>query len=680
MPYPGSGVRDVKRENIVSLLLSSELPGRAPSPRRAPSPILGRPEPAERSFWQQLVIIPELPEHKAMGGMHWVEVWDLITTIILCVMSFWLPFEAALFSDGEDLCPAVQYALTFYFTADMVLQFFIALPSPSGGLSADQWVRDPRSIASRYCARPLSKRGEAGWFWIDIVPLLPGWADVACVVTGQPSLAGRGKVIGLARMLRLVRMLRLARLQLFVARWHALLGFPYYLMDFLKCIAVTTVTCHWFACMWILLEGGVLRLRMQQGSRQTSWLSALIEAEGDPCTPDAADDPLCVYLLAMYWAAMTINPIGYGSILPQTTPEYLMCVITFVLSGYSWAFLVGEVAAIIGHLGRHKTLFKGQMDDMNELLRERGLPVDLQVRVRRYMHEARLVRLQGAQQQLLEPSISSGLLLEVAECSARNSNLLKDVYWAQEFSREARLGLLNAFEPVAYGPMEVVTERQLLLVIGRGLLAVNGHFLRRGGIWGLESILLESSHLLDPVQPRTLSYVIAMGLKRHNLVHLASMFPEVDKRLRQAQVRVAVRRAVVLASRHCRQHRGALVAVPTQRSFSNLLGGHPLDQPTEAVDPPPVEVLGHLGNAVSELEERLEQRDAEVEHEFARLHATLQEPEGEAEREVQGSAAPCSSFPRQTSAGSILGSPPRALRASLEALGRIGNWRPSSPS
>merc|ERR1719162_2213667 len=81
-------------------------------------------------------------------------------------------------------------------------------------------------------------------------------------------------------------------------------------------------------------------------------------------------------------------------------------------------------------------------------------------------------------------------------------------------------------------------------------MAAKGRLLTRGDTWGHESILLVSQELMDPGTPSTLSYVNAMTLDKGDLREVAHHFPSFDRKLRRTQIRIAVRRAVILCGYH----------------------------------------------------------------------------------------------------------------------------------
>jgi len=184
---------------------------------------------------------------------------------------------------------------------------------------------------------------------------------------------------------------------------------------------------------------------------------------------------------------------------------------------------------------------------MNAMMADMDLPYPLQRRMRRYMHESKQSLRQRVHRHTLEDNISAGLQREVFQCSSYVT-LLQGIYWARDIEQDALLELCKRFRPYFFAPNEVVLLRQVILVLMRGIMALKGRILGRNDIWGYENILLESKQLMDTAQPRTLSYVRAMGLEKDDLLDVARLFPAVDRRLRRAQVRTAVYRAFILAS------------------------------------------------------------------------------------------------------------------------------------
>lgn len=503
-----------------------------------------------KGFFKHLVVVPELSEAlKAKGFVHWVEVWDLSITVLIFLLAYYLPW-ILVFCTWKEL-PAfhrlLETIMSLVYTVDMFLQFFIAYALPNSQLSHGPWQKDPWKIISNY----MGFESSFGWFWLDLLSVAPFWMRVLNGDRSFPYME-HFQMLCLLRVLKMIRMINLPRLWRFMSRWQASFGFSYLIVDFCKFIFILTLTAHLFACVWVAIEGKVTRGVFSYATADNTWLSALIESKGDPCHPSAAKDSICVYWLAMYWAVMTLTSVGYGDVTPQNQLEYTVCAIMMMFSGLVWAYIVGSVVSLI-HTMDTSVEFKQNMDQMNEMMESRGLPTELRVRMRRYMHECVVARHQTAQENLLRNTISQGLQREVARNSQRY--LLKLIYWAKEFPDEAKMELVKRFHPTFFGPDEAIMLRKAVLVIQKGIMGVRGRVLRRGDVLGLESILLETNSLIETSQPRTLSYCFVMVLKRDDLLEVAREFEQADRQLRRAQIRAAVRRAFLTSAAAEKQER-----------------------------------------------------------------------------------------------------------------------------
>ncbi|CAK9080036.1 unnamed protein product [Durusdinium trenchii] len=511
---------------------------------------------ALRHEWHKLcrswVIVPELSESKkAKGFVHWVEVWDLSFTLMIFFIAYYLPWVLVFFTWDElpQFHRMLETIMSLWFSADMVLQFFIAYSNPANDLSQGAWQKDPREIVMRY----TGLNGGFGWFWLDLASVTPFWLRM---MNGGKAFPGFGyfQMLCLLRVLKMFRMLNLPRLWRFMSRWQASFGFSYLVIDFMKFLFILTLTAHLFACTWVAIEGKVTQGLFSYSTSGHTWLSAIIESKGDPCNPSAAQDSKCVYWLSLYWAVMTLTSVGYGDVTPQNQVEYTVCAILMMISGLVWAYIVGSVVSLI-HTMDTSVEFKQNMDELNEMMESRGLPRDLRVRMRRYMHECVVAKQQKMQETLLRSTISEGLQREVARNNQRD--LLKNIYWAKDFPDEAKMELVKCFYPSFYGPDEAIMLRKAVLVIQKGIMGIRGRVLRRGDVIGLESILLETNSLVETSQPRTLSYCFVMMLMRDDLLEVARNFEEVDGQLRRAQIRAAVRRAFLTSAAQVKLHRKA---------------------------------------------------------------------------------------------------------------------------
>eukprot|EP00747_Dinoflagellata_sp_TGD_P008392 gnl/TRDRNA2_/TRDRNA2_118014_c0_seq1.p1 gnl/TRDRNA2_/TRDRNA2_118014_c0~~gnl/TRDRNA2_/TRDRNA2_118014_c0_seq1.p1 ORF type:complete len:556 (+),score=79.24 gnl/TRDRNA2_/TRDRNA2_118014_c0_seq1:2-1669(+) len=386
----------------------------------------------------------------------------------------------------------------------------------------------------------------------------PGWTSLILSATmdvesqAMQHTGDSARLLKTLKVVKLCRMLRLARLVRLVERWQASAGTSYYNIELMKFVYITSLSCHWFACALVMMAGSVVAIGEEDDPESKTWVSVLIAGKGDPCTPSYHEAPGCVYSLALYWAAMTITGVGYGDITPQNLVEYIMCTFFMLCAGYVWAYIIGQIVSLLTNLDPHAAKFKQNMDDMNAMIVEKGLPYDLQVRLRSYMHESKHMITLNSQRQMIGECLSPGLQRELAAHYDRD-DLLRGIYWARHLEQDARLELVMALRPMFFGPNEVLAMFQTMFIIRQGVVAAKGLILFVGDAWGHDSILLENKRLHETSIPRTLSYVDMLTLSKDALADVCHKFPLADRRLRRAQVRTAVLRGVCIAGRHLKQ-------------------------------------------------------------------------------------------------------------------------------
>lgn len=483
------------------------------------------------------------------GGSWFVEAWDVYMVIFTFVVQVFTPFSLCLYAPTKEppWHSVMNTLLTLSMTLDIVFHFCVAKSLPQDSASRDLWLKDIRPIAVDYCKLPcFSNQRRCGWFYFDATICIPGWCFV---FRGEPGMCNPLLLLCLFRLL--VSENRQKRLKKVIESLHAIYGFPLFTLEVLKFVLLTTLTCHWIACSWVLFEGKITAGYFSLKGVRASWLSALIDSKGDSCEPSAAEDPLCVYLIAYYWAVMTLTTVGYGDITPQNKVEYLISIVCMVAVSYIWAYIVGSIVAILSDLDPSSREFRHNMDYLVDFMKRRGLASDLQVQLRTYLYKTRGLLDKTAQRHLVEQFFSEGLQRQVVTSSMEASFLRKGVYWMSSLDDDAVMDIVRQMQDKGYGPEEVICLRGALCLVQTGFVGLRGRLLKRGDCWGFNDVLLETPQLLDSTMPRTLNYVELLVLSRTSLLEVAEKYPEADRRLRKAQVRTAVARAMVfLAAKH----------------------------------------------------------------------------------------------------------------------------------
>jgi len=128
--------------------------------------------------------------------------WDLVMMICLLFTAVLTPFEVAFLQTTLDLLFIINRVVDALFACDLVMQFFLAYMDSDG-----QWVVEHDRIASRYLV---------GWFWIDLVSILP--FDTIGIVLGNDEISRLAILRGI-RLLRLFKLFRLVRASRIFSRW-----------------------------------------------------------------------------------------------------------------------------------------------------------------------------------------------------------------------------------------------------------------------------------------------------------------------------------------------------------------------------------------------------------------------------------------------------------------------------
>jgi len=496
-----------------------------------------------------------------------VENWNIVIVIVLFYLAYYEPYASTLLDAKQFVCIVVQRIMDVIFTLDIIFQFFTPYLHQAESKAPVICEKDKRKIAMRYMAIPFSHGGAGGWFWIDVLSVLPPYLQMFC----PQWVSDDSMNVLLCLLMRLLRTRHFMRLPQVAANCHKKYGLPMSVIDICKFFIITSLTCHWMACLWCLVEGKITSGPISFQTDQETWLSALISAKGDSCDPPAAQNPSCVYVLALYWAVMTLTSVGYGDISAQNSYEYALSTMCMITVGYIWAYIVSSIVLLMSTTDPFEVGFRQNTEHLSQLMAHRHLPHELQVKLRGYMHASRHVGRVTQQYAFLDNHVPPGLQREVASWSAHTHVFFREVYWARDLEKDALLDISRKMLPRAFGRPDVVALPQSVIIMVAGVAAVNGmamSLLCRGNVWGFHDILLNSASLIRRDAPRAITFVEVLFLTKQDLFEVCQGFPKADQRIRRAQVRTAVFRAFVFEAEKRRKAAGNQRASCTISSFT----------------------------------------------------------------------------------------------------------------
>jgi hypothetical protein len=306
------------------------------------------------------------------------QLWDGVVMTLLLYTSFSVPYTLAFGDETYDYLfgaegVAKKYAaytdtpwayfdlcLDIIFCADIMVTFCTAY------VDRGNYVQRFRRIARNYLKT---------WFIVDLLGSVPFDKILAAAARGNPHMARFLEGLRLIRLLKTVRAARLMQRVNQMALKDTTGAFKTAAAVFRAIFAIIFIS-HFLACVfYMLLEEGA------PGHR--SWLSAVdpllldkVCAQGlgealserpvvlnsDPLTLpvlfDSAVLTFCLfgqartppherYVLALYWAVMTISTIGYGDLVPVTHAEREMVVVVSCLGCIFFSYAVAQITTVV---------------------------------------------------------------------------------------------------------------------------------------------------------------------------------------------------------------------------------------------------------------------------------------------------------------------------------------------
>ncbi|KAJ8531742.1 hypothetical protein ON010_g14221 [Phytophthora cinnamomi] len=121
------------------------------------------------------------------------------------------------------------------------------------------------------------------------------------------------------------------------------------------------------------------------------------------------------YVAALYVSVQTLSTIGFGDISAQNPNERLFCIFAMIVGGGIFAYGITNIVELVSSLTIQETLFRQKIDEVNEYMTARELPVKLRMEIREFYHNTRQSRESklNSEQQILN-DLSSKLRSKIA--------------------------------------------------------------------------------------------------------------------------------------------------------------------------------------------------------------------------------------------------------------------------
>ena len=255
--------------------------------------------------------------------------WDVLMVVLLLFTAVVTPYETAFLETKFNFLFVLNRVVDLLFLTDLFINFFLSYPDPE----TQQDVVSHKRIAKHYLT---------GWFVIDFVSILP-FDSIGLVM--DSSDISQLKIMRVLRLLRLFKLMRIFKSSRIFKRWEAQMSMSYAQLALIKFFILVCATALWMACAFRVIVDVEDHRAADNPDVKANWLTTYgfhdptwdesslpTDASGDVTTEAAVHWQQ--FLVAIYWATMTITTIGYGDV-ASTTPAERVAATTCMLLGAS---------------------------------------------------------------------------------------------------------------------------------------------------------------------------------------------------------------------------------------------------------------------------------------------------------------------------------------------------------
>uniref|UniRef100_K3WL47 Cyclic nucleotide-binding domain-containing protein n=1 Tax=Globisporangium ultimum (strain ATCC 200006 / CBS 805.95 / DAOM BR144) TaxID=431595 RepID=K3WL47_GLOUD len=392
----------------------------------------------------------------------------------------------------------------------------------------------------RYNRRLAAINYINSWFVVDVIAALP--YGFMFPVDDDSSNSSLYKFLKLLRLIRLLRLFRISRI---LRRIQNAIFIRSTLSSLLKYCMLVTFVSHWFSCIF---HG----IATSQGDGP-NWVSVQHLDNANATKWDR-------YVGALYFAVQTLYvvcdvrvaraTIGFGDISGANPDERLFSIFAMITGGGIFAYGITNIVELVSSLTIQETRFRQKMDEVNEYMNARELPMKLRMEIREFYHNTRLSRESklNSEQQILS-DLSSKLRSKIA--LSINDQFLRKFPFFTGSEPNFLMELALNMRMIHFAPLEdVIIEGEIgheMFFIFRGAVEVQ----RSGvqiGILGENQYFGEMA-ILSPdnrrtASVRTLCFCELRMLSRNRFLEALALYPAMQAKMAQ----VAKGRAMVLGN------------------------------------------------------------------------------------------------------------------------------------
>lgn len=379
--------------------------------------------------------------------------WNMLLGVAIMYTACVTPFDIAFFQRIEiGALFGCNQVVNMIYIVDIVIQFFVHYKE----LHTGRWIRDHHLIVLNYIK---------GAFFFDVVSSFPYGLVIAFV-----QFESNIRVLRLLRLLRLTKMLKMFHGLRIINKYRSSFSWSHSELHILKFISYGSIATHWIACLWGWTAHN------STANLEDSWMGKFIITDDD--SPIDINNRGTQYILCLYFAVMTLTTVGYGDIVARNLVEYGVLTFTMFIGGFFWAFIIGEMCAIIANIDEIKNKFQQMFDNMNFMLKDLHVEKDVAKEVREYMLHTQESNRRKMYTQLLS-CLSRDLQIKMS-LSRQYRSRIDSVYYLRPLGSSLVLEIFKTLKGFVHAPNERLNRPNTLhIIVSDGFVAVKNMLLTK---------------------------------------------------------------------------------------------------------------------------------------------------------------------------------------------------------
>ena len=251
-----------------------------------------------------------------------------------------------------------------------------------------------------------------------------------------------------------------------------------------------------------------------------------------------------VYVVALYWAVMTMSTIGYGDVVA----ERVVATFGMFVGSSIFAYIVGAVTGTVATMGARKTEFYELMDAVNAYMEEVQLPDPIRMRIREYFRHRFNTGTLHSNAQLLElmsPALREGVATHT------HSGWIRDIPYFSECHDEFVVKVALSLEHRTFAPHEQVIslmeDTDVMYIVKAGVCACKGMIYTSGKVFGEDLItsIIKPSENKRFYTARSLTFSDVYALSKDNLTELLDKYQDTYTQVRKLAIKTVFRECIL---------------------------------------------------------------------------------------------------------------------------------------